>query len=471
MRPSLRTRLVVGTVIAVAATFATVGAIATRLTRSKMEAQFDDALVAKVEELAAQVEFDDGKTNCEIDPHMLGANEAFEVWVSGRVLAKSPSLGDRDLVAAGDRMFSGAMLPADRVARQITIRGVPRPEPGEHEDDAKDGSDNEKDKAKEEAEEKRAQVPLPPIAVALARSTSEVEASTTEITRALLWVGLAGIALCVVMLLVIIHAALRPVRTLAAAIAAVPAEDLSTRVETSSTATELVPIAQRLDELFARVEAAFSRERELTAEVGHELRTPLAGLRATLELALDRERPADRYRAALAQSLAITLETERVVEALLSLARLDAGQAVAHAAPIDLDQLVRDVLPHTMVRAAQRQIEVVTELEPVAVTTDRDKLRLVLVNLLDNAVTYADAGGEIRVTLTGRVLRVANTGCTLDDGQAAQVFDRFWRADAAREGGHVGIGLALCKKLVELLGGTIDVAVREQRFIATVALP
>ncbi|MEO8841641.1 MAG: HAMP domain-containing sensor histidine kinase [Kofleriaceae bacterium] len=462
MRPSLRTRLLVGTIVAVAATFVAVGVVATQLTRSSMQAQFDDALVAKGEALASQVEEDDGKTTCEIDPKTLAANEAFEVWVDGKVLAKSPSLGTADLVPAADRAMTMATLPGGISAQQITLRGSPRREPDDH---AKDGSEREED------DEKAAPRQLPAIAVVFARSTIEVEASTHRITEVLIGVGLVGIALCVVVMLLIIQTALAPVRALAGAIAAVRADELSARVENATTAAELVPIARRLDELLARLAAAFARERELTAEVGHELRTPLAGLRATLELALDRERPADKYRVALVQSLAITLETERVVEALLSLARLDAGQAVAHATPVDLDQLVRDVVPTIATRVTERNIELVTELEPVTLTTDRDKLRLVFVNLFDNAVTYANDGGEIHVTLIGSVLRVSNTGCTLGAEQTAHVFDRFWRADKARETGHVGIGLALCKKLVELLGGTIDVVVSDGRFIATVALP
>lgn len=465
MRPSLRTRLLVGTIVAVAATFVAVGVVATRLTRSSLQGQFDDALLAKAQELASQVEEDDGKVTCEIDPKMLGANEAFEVWVDGKVLAKSPSLGSADLFAAGDRALTAASLAGSVAARQITLLGMPRPEP-EHDSPGADHDDDD-----DKVEKAMPTKPLPPIAVVLARSTSEVDASTHRMTGVLLGVGLAGIALCIVMMLIIIQTALAPVRALASAIAAVRADELTARVENATTAAELVPIAQRLDELLARVAAAFARERELTAEVGHELRTPLAGLRATLELALDRERPADRYRAALVQSLAITLETERVVEALLSLARLDAGQAVAHATPVDLDQLVRDVLPTIAARLAERKISLVTELEPVTLTTDRDKLRLVFVNLFDNAVTYVNEGGEIRVTLIGTVLRVSNTGCTLGVEQMAHVFDRFWRADKARETGHVGIGLALCKKLVELLGGTIDVAVQDDRFTATVALP
>ena len=461
VKTSLQLRLLAGTIIAIATTFIVVGVIATRLTRSSLKAQFDDSLLDKVTELAAQVEQDNGKTTCEIDPDTVAANEAFEVWVDGRVLAKSRSLGARDLVPAPDREYTVTTLGKSN-ARQITLHGRPRPEPDDH---GREGREREEDDEKAEHE------PLPQIMVALARTTVEVDAPTHLITSVLIGVGLAGLAICAVLMLIIIRAALSPVRALADAIAAIRVDDLATRIETTTSATELVPIAKRLDEMLARLGAAFARERELTAEIGHELRTPLAGLRATLELALDRERPADRYRAAIAQSLSITLETERMVEALLSLARLDSGHAVVHATPIDLDQLIRDVLPAINARVLARNIDLVTELQPVTLSTDRDKLRIVLANLLDNAATYANEGGQIHVVLTGNAMRISNTGCTLDPDKVARVFERFWRADSARATGHVGIGLALCKKLIDLLGGTIDVAVRDGQFIATVTVP
>jgi signal transduction histidine kinase len=422
--------------LAVAVTFVAVGVIAIRMTTASMQAEFDDALRIKAQEIAARIEQDDGVVRSEVDPKSFGPNEAFEVWLDGKQLAKSGP----ELVAEADHAISGT------TQRQITLRTLPRPEPDDHN-------------------------PLPPIQIVYSRSTAEVSTAVAHMTRVLVGVGLVGVVACLVMLLVVIRAALAPVSTLANAIARIREDDLSTRVESSSTAAELVPIAVRLDELLGRVAKAFERERELTAEVGHELRTPLAGLRATLELALDRERPAERYRTALQQSLAITLETERVVEAVLSLARLDAGQAVANETPIDLDQVVRDAATTIEKRAISRQIDIVSELEPVSLMTDRDKLRVVLVNLFDNAVTYANDGGEIRISLVGQTLRVINTGCTLAPAQVAHVFDRFWRADAARSGGHVGIGLALCKKLVDLLGGTLEATVRDGRFIATVVLP
>lgn len=452
---SIRTRLVVGTMIAVIAVFAAVGLVITSMMRSSLRGEFDDVLTIHAHALAAEIDEDDGKLTSEIDPRSIDSNEVFEVWARGVVILKSPSLGARELVATpGDRSIVELELElGEHHARQITLHA----------------------NARIESETGAAVAPEKvgaPFTVVFARTTTSLEATTDTITKVMVGVGLAGVVVCVLLLLLVVHLGLRPIRELAMTISRIREHDLSARVARATRATELAPIAERLDEVLARLGSAFARERELTAEVAHELRTPLAGLRATLELALDRERPAERYRVALEQSLAITHQTSRLVESLLSLARLDAGQTSIDATPIDVDQLVRDAVATIQSRAVERELEVITELEPVTLTTDHGKLRVVVTNLLDNAVTYADTGGEIRVTLLGGVLRVMNTGCALTTEQATHVFDRFWRGDASREqaAGHVGIGLALCKKLVELLDGKIDVVVRDGRFTATVVL-
>ena len=445
MKHSIRTRLIVGTVLAIAAVLVAITLILSGLVRGALRDQFDDGLRAKTLELAAQIEINDGEIENEIDPRTLAPGEAYELWVRDKMIGKSDDHIDLVAVPAGSG-FSEVTL-AGQPARQFTLRSEARIEGGEPDRKV-------------------------PIVVILARTTGQVDAAAHHITMVVSGVGLAGLVLGLLVVLLVVRLALAPLRDLASAIAAIRASDLATRLAPQTTAVELAAVTNRLDELLGRLGAAFARERDLTAEVAHELRTPLAGLRATIQLALDRERPAERYRSALEQSLAITRETERLVASLLSLARLDAGQTALHTTPIDLDQLVRDGLDKVHARATERGLRVVTELEPVTLTSDRDKLSVVIANLLANATDYADQGGEIRVTLTDSVLRVSNTGCTLTPDQVDRVFERFWRADASRSPeGHSGIGMPLTQKLLELLGGTIAIEVVDGRFIATVRLP
>jgi signal transduction histidine kinase len=136
---------------------------------------------------------------------------------------------------------------------------------------------------------------------------------------------------------------------------------------------------------------------------------------------------------------------------------------------VEIDELVREAIAPHAARAAERKLELQTELAQVSRDTDRDKLRVVLDNLVENATTYANEGGTVRIELTATGIVVSNTGCTIAKDDVARVFDRFWRGDKARSSGtHGGVGLALCKKLVELLDGTITAERVGDRFVITI---
>jgi signal transduction histidine kinase len=439
---TLRGRLLAGGAVGVAIALAVAGAVVYAWTRSSLYAQFDAALAARAEALAAQVELDGDRISPEIDPAS-SPDEAFELWGRGQVLLRSKDLRG-DLVATAAPVVE-VTLGDGRRARQITHRFLPRLEPDE------------------------APRPRPEVVLAVARATAEVDASVGRIATVLAGAGVLGIALALAILAVGIRIGLAPLRALATGIAMA---DLTTRLDVAGAPAELRAVVARLNELLARLARAFERERELTAELAHELRTPLAGIRATIEVTLDRERPAERYRAALVDALAITADTERVVEALLALARLDAGVARPRSAPIDLDELVRGLAGPAAARAIARDAALVTRLVPVTIASDAEMLRVVVGNLLDNAVTYVDPGGVIEVVLEAGALVIRNTGCALAPAEVERVFERFWRGDQARPSGvHAGLGLAVVKQLLELLGGGITVAVEAGQFVATVRLP
>ncbi len=448
---TIRGRLLIGTALGVSLAFGIAGVLVVWLARAALYEQFDEMLRARGEALAALVEEDDGRIETELSPAGTpGEVSYFELWSGEQVLLRSTSLHGADLErAAGASVISGVDLPDGRNGRQITMRFEVRREPDE-----------------------QFTTPAPRVTLVLARPTDEVSSAVGRVAGVLIGAGVVGTLLCLAILAGVVRFGLAPLRSLAAAIAELREGDLAVGLDAAGTSRELRPVIERLDDLLGRLGAAFTRERELTAEVAHELRTPLAGLRATIEVVLSRdERPPEKYRAALTDCLAITRQTERMVETMLSLARLDAGAPSASADPVDLEELVREVLAPLAVRAAERKVTVMTELAPVTATTDRDKLRLVVQNLIENAISYVDAGGAIRIALSAHTLRVENTGCTLAPADTAKVFERFWRGDAARSTGtHAGLGLALCKKLVAILGGTIRAEVVDGRFIATVTV-
>jgi len=254
------------------------------------------------------------------------------------------------------------------------------------------------------------------------------------------------------------------VNTLGAQIAKIDPNKLE-RI-TSEQPKELAPIVERLNELLGRVDSAMTRERELTAEVAHELRTPLSGLRATIELALDKERSAERYRDALRDCLTICKQTERMVESMLSLAKLDAGMVPVAREKVEVDALVRDVLATHQARIAERGLALTTNIRAVTVQSDPVKLTSVMSNLVDNAISYSE--GTLHVEVAERTIKITNSSSLAD---AKHVFDRFWRGDAARTAGtHAGLGLSISKRLIELLGGQIRAYVEGGRFSVIVVL-
>ena len=267
------------------------------------------------------------------------------------------------------------------------------------------------------------------------------------------------IALSVLIGTLVVGRGLRPLHLIAAEIAAIKADDLTSRIGAEHVPAEAVPIKERLNELLSRLEASFSRERQFNADIAHELRTPLAGIRSTIEVTLARPRDSAEYEGALSDCLEITQGMQSVVNNLLMLARLDARQITFKTEEVRLAELVNTCWRPFVNRAAR---EVVFENGiPAEMTcpSDHEHLSMVLSNLLDNAVEYADERGHIwaaaRRTQDSVEITVSNTGCQLATEQVPHVFDFFWRGDSSRlgTGTHCGLGLALVQRLVKAMGG------------------
>jgi len=281
-----------------------------------------------------------------------------------------------------------------------------------------------------------------------------VVASDRESLDRTLWqlLGLCGgiAALLVAATLWVIPRVLRrglvPVNTLVQQATQIDAESLSTRFNVDRFPVELRPIAERLNELLGRLERSFERERQFSADLAHELRTPLAELRTQSECAIkwpeSRDPELDR------ETLAIARQMERVVTHLLALTRGDQGQLVARIEPISLHDVATDVWSSFAARAAARRLVVAWEVAPCRGEADPGLLRSILANLLENAVDHATAGGSIQISTEahagGIALTIANTTMDLTAADVPKLFDRFWRKESARSGGqHLGLGLAL----------------------------
>ena len=257
---------------------------------------------------------------------------------------------------------------------------------------------------------------------------------------------------------------LRPVGKLSDAVSRVSEKDFKLPHDGSDLSVELVPIHARLTQTLDLLQRAFAREKQAVADISHELRTPIAALMATIDVALRKQRTPDQYRAALEECRLISKQLGQLVERIMTLASLDAGNDRTQIARVDIAELAASCAAVIRPLAAANSIAVDLSVDSRLETdTDAAKLREVLMNLLHNAVEYNRPDGVIELSAWQEglnvVLEVRDTGIGIAPEVKDRIFERFFRADPSRHatGIHAGLGLAIVKEYVERLGGTIAV--------------
>jgi heavy metal sensor kinase len=254
---------------------------------------------------------------------------------------------------------------------------------------------------------------------------------------------------------------LQPLAEISATAATISETNLAQRINEAAVDRELAELAGVLNAAFGRLEAAFARQARFTADASHELRTPLAIIRSHAELALARPREPGAYREALDACLHATGRMTALVDALLTLARADAGKLDIIREPVELHRVIQETAAMVRPLAEAKGLRMELNLPPALVPGDAGRLAQVVTNLLSNAVQYNKPGGKVRVsieTADGWVhLSVEDTGPGIAEADRPHLFERFYRVDKARaraSGGN-GLGLAICKGIVEAHRGSI----------------
>lgn len=236
---------------------------------------------------------------------------------------------------------------------------------------------------------------------------------------------------------------------------------LSERIPTAQMDRELGQLADVLNATFARLDAAFSRQQQFTADAAHELRTPLAVIISDAQTTLRRDRSAEEYRDTLRSCEAAAQKMRRLSDSLLELARLDAGREQGHRTDADLAHVASDCIAQLRPLALQRNIRIEADLRTAPLACHPDQIARVFINLIANALEYNHPEGQVRVTTAvqaGKIVAaVSNTGDGIPPEDLPHIFDRFYRASRARSRAaeHAGLGLAICKAIVEAHGGQI----------------
>ncbi len=254
-----------------------------------------------------------------------------------------------------------------------------------------------------------------------------------------------------------INIGLKPLRQMAREVGSIGASNLDLRLTPTSQSQELNPITDRLNDLLERLEDAFDREKRFSGNVAHELRTPIAELRTLAEVGKEWPSERDMVEGFFSDLIELADDMERTVVNLLMLARLDAGtQEVIHES-FNLCDLVDDICKKFRQNSSERRISLDNRITGVLyVTTDKDKLKLILTNIIFNAVSYSpsDSSVVIEALREGEdvELIVSNETVDLCENDVQMMFERFWRKDQVRsEDNHAGLGLSLVKALADLL--------------------
>jgi heavy metal sensor kinase len=257
--------------------------------------------------------------------------------------------------------------------------------------------------------------------------------------------------------------ALAPIARLAERARQINADRLREPLPVENPHDELGEMAGVLNETFGRIELAFEQLRRFTADASHELRTPLTAIRSVGEVGLQQARDAEAYREVIGSMLEEADRLAQLVDELLTLSRFDSGKVILRPDHFDLRDLAVEVVEHLQVLAEEKDVVVEVQApEPVAVYLDRLVLRQAAINLLDNAIKYAQGRVRVAVARQGAtaVLTVGDDGPGIAPEHHARIFDRFYRVDEgrAREVGGTGLGLAIARWVVSANGGRIDLS-------------
>ena len=441
--------------------------------------EFDGKLLAQANRLAAYTEHGPEDIEFKFPASPSGSEDAaslptyFCLWLSdGSILVKSPDANSEVLRPSGpNRTHLGFWdlnpqgLPALR-AVSLTFQPLRPGHPRKPPPPAPKGAPP----PPPAAEAREAALPdepkggslARPLTLVVAEDRSHLEATLGRLRGLLAVAGLSALLTGVITMGWVLRRSLAPLSRMGEQAAALDATTLHRRFAVDGMPLELIPMAERWNQLLERLTVSFERERRFSADLAHEFRTPLAELRTLAELELSR--PDGTRAEVFREVLEITGQMELLASRILALARAEQGQLTLASQEITAAEFGKECIGRYKEMAAGRSLQLMLSMPPAAstwrITTDLALLRSVLGNLLENAVLYSPEGGTITVTAAvvqqTLSLTVRNPAPELKAADLPHLTERFWRKDAARtESVHFGLGLPLAQVLAQALGGRL----------------
>ncbi len=438
----------------------------------QVEQVFDTALYDKAQALISLteldeegLEFDFAEDGVMLEFHPGPGAEYYQLWEENtKPLIKSPSLGDDDLprsgTATGQHRYADLVLPDGRGGRLLEIAFMPRIE---EEDD-------------EEEEEYGEMPPAKPITLVYARERESLDATLLAIGLTVFGVFTGVLLISALLVRRLVGSGLAPLASLATQVGGIDESRLDARLtHDGEQSSEIAPIERQLNYLLERLQSAFEREKRFSANVAHELRTPLSELKTLAEVGRMVPEDSEQVAAFFSDVGEISGQMEKVVITLLELARSEAGLLRSDPEDIELASYCDEIWQHAINGQGGGKTLLKEIPEGLVINTDREKLGMILSNLFGNAVSYSPDDAEIRIRAEIRhdnvVLEVRNASVDLRPEDIVHMKDRFWRKQQARGGsGHSGLGLTLVEALARIMQLDVSLSLdSDNTFMVTIS--
>ncbi|WP_322011208.1 heavy metal sensor histidine kinase [Paraburkholderia sp. J12] len=301
-----------------------------------------------------------------------------------------------------------------------------------------------------------------PVTVVIARDMTDRWRLLDRYRERLYAAGFAGMLLAFLMSWLLVRESLRPLREMAARASTITVDQLDTRVDIERAPGELEALTQSLNAMLDRLHGGFERMSQYTADLAHDMRTPLGNLRGANEVALARPRSTAEYEALLESNLEECDRLSRMIESVIFLARAEHPQFITTLAEFDAREALQQIADYFEGPAEDAGVSIHVA-GSGRLRADKELFRRAVSNLLANALRYTPRGSEITLSVEQKneMLEVAvtNPGTPIDPALLERIFDRFYRADASRHsdghaGASAGLGLAIVRTIMTLHGGT-----------------
>jgi two-component system, OmpR family, heavy metal sensor histidine kinase CusS len=271
---------------------------------------------------------------------------------------------------------------------------------------------------------------------------------------------LGGVVASALIAIIVTRRGLRPLRKMTESLGRIGPDQLKDRIGSTGWPRELQPLAIAFDEMLTRLDDSFTRLSQFSADLAHELRTPIANMLGETQVALTRNRTAAEYRETIESTVAECERLSRIVDNLLFVARVDAAREPIARKWFDAGAAVKKIATFYQTVADDHHVKISCSGDG-QIYADPDLFERAVVNLLDNALRFTAEHGSIRVAVSKHnsdfEVTVSDNGSGIAREHLPRVFDRFYRAESSRSSDGAGLGLALVKSIVELHGGSATI--------------